>query len=318
VNINTNWIAQTIANLGLTVGTNAFYNALTSTGFAVSYQNKNFEALLNEVYGSLDSGVNETISDIIVCGGFNDGYLSNYNDIVNAITSFVDNAKNKFPHAKVHIGHIGWSSRQSDKSKLAAISIPAYRYCEQLGAHYIENSEFLLHDYSLIQSDTTHPNENGAIYIGKGIANYIKYGHIIVSRVREVPTLTPSHTVSEIRNTFFITQYNDCTTIELYDIQVSFPLPYTLEFGNYIPIATLNSNYVKGGDPEEEYLRIPCTIVGTATNTNAFNLPGFIVVNGNELQLFCFAWRPDTHSTTIELNSLTIYGQTFIAPTVLC
>ena len=61
--------------LGLTENVNYFHNELGGTGFGAEHEGKNFKVLLEELTATLNTEQKESITDIIVMGGRNDGNI---------------------------------------------------------------------------------------------------------------------------------------------------------------------------------------------------------------------------------------------------
>lgn len=146
------------------------------TGFALvnSQHNENFYTLMDSVPAS------ENITDVVVCGGYNDRYCTEA-DIIAAIQRFYARARVKFPNATVKIGMIGWSSIDSQQASLNR-TINAYRRgCELTGATYLTGVENSIHEAVYFSSDQIHPNQAGQDRIAANLAPYIPvtYGRYI-------------------------------------------------------------------------------------------------------------------------------------------
>lgn len=157
-------------------------------GFSVAYQGKSFIDLLN------DSSISdpETVTDIIVEGGYNE-YTQPWSAIGSAIASFVSIARNKYPNAKIWIGHCGW---KRDGAALYDLSQCVYRYIlasEMYGATYISNVQFALHEYyRVFASDGIHANQNGQDLIAQITADVILGGSGALYQPYRTPAFTPA------------------------------------------------------------------------------------------------------------------------------
>ena len=162
----TGWPTVIVNTLGLTNYTIKYYGG---TGFAYTVDDKNFITLLDEV------DADNTVTDIVVCGGYNDQYA--IGSIPQGISNFKTLANTKFPNATIHIGEIGWTM---DTSKMFAITqvVSEYnRVAKSLGLHYLNNVEYSLHDYGAVfHSDNNHPNQTGQNRIAHNIIEGILYG----------------------------------------------------------------------------------------------------------------------------------------------
>lgn len=138
-----------------------------------------------------------TITDVVVCGGWNDGGAGSLN-IRNAMKSFVAAVKAKCPNATVHIGMISWVDTYKMKARgndgdvawNCRNALDAYRFAGAAGAAYISNSEYIMHNMAYFQADGLHPNLDGSKVIGEHIASYLLGGGIDIFRYGQV-TFTP-------------------------------------------------------------------------------------------------------------------------------
>lgn len=128
---------------------------------------KTFSQMINELESD------NTVTDIIVCGGYNDQGAT-YENLLNYMTDFKNISNTKFPNAKISIGHIGWT-KNSDTIYPLHVNICNYKKCaSKLGLKYLSNVEYTLKNYfSVFSSDGFHPNENGQNDLSMSIASAI-------------------------------------------------------------------------------------------------------------------------------------------------
>lgn len=141
------------------------------TGFCATNSDINFITLLQNIIVTSP----ETITDIIACGGINDGSYSTQ-QIYNGISSFCTVARSRFPNAKIHIGMISNDYRNnansiSYRSNLSKVYF-CYDKCAAYGAHYLTGVENALSPMGLA-SDFYHPNGSGQYDIAIAISNAI-------------------------------------------------------------------------------------------------------------------------------------------------
>ena len=129
--------------------------------------NKTFSQMLNELESD------NTVTDIIVCGGYNDQGAS-YTNLLSYMTDFKNISNTKFPNAKISIGHIGWT-KNSNTIYTLHVNICNYKKCaSKLGLKYLSNVEYTLKDYfRVFSSDGFHPNEDGQNELAMSIASAI-------------------------------------------------------------------------------------------------------------------------------------------------
>lgn len=142
---------------------------LGGVGFSATINNRNFITLLDEITAD------DTITDIIVAGGYNDRVAKS--GIWSGINNFKTLANTKFPNAKIHIGAVGWTTDTEEMYSLTEV-VEAYNYtCKELNIHYMSNLEFTLHVYGQVfASDGIHPNQYGQYRIADNIAQCLLKG----------------------------------------------------------------------------------------------------------------------------------------------
>lgn len=163
------WTAYVPEYLGL-AEEDYYVNASDGAGFKHG-------AIFKNMLSNLANSINdkETITNIVVCGGFNDKYYEK-TEILAAIEEFCTYAKTTFINAKIQIGHIGWSSIYQHCWNMVLNSYPAYRQCIKYGAEYLEGVEYSNHKYDNFVSDNYHPNDDGQMKIAAAITQAIKTG----------------------------------------------------------------------------------------------------------------------------------------------
>ena len=172
--ISNSWmtkVADELEDAGLDVFTAAHQNA----GFVGN--NKTFKSLLE----GLAVNDKESISDIVIVGGWNDEdatwqWDGNLNerlwgakDCTSAFENFRTYVEANYPYASVHVAHVSWHSYVNygngtyyDKG---AHAVGTEQYVKNCGANqfaFISNSQYALHDYSMLASDGYTPNSAGS------------------------------------------------------------------------------------------------------------------------------------------------------------
>lgn len=159
------WCNYVCNYLGLTYSEQV-QTALGGTGFATD--TNNFNTLASAL------SVDNTVTDVIVAGGYNDISKSS-SAIITGITNTVTTLKTKFPNAKIHIAFIGCST--IDNAKFFYNTYLAYVQGSTINkVHYMENVEIAMHDIDTLSSDHLHPSAKGHENVGKYMAESIKYG----------------------------------------------------------------------------------------------------------------------------------------------
>ena len=124
-----------------------------------------------------------TITHIVVCGGYNDAVRSGSvgeTGVLNAISDFVDNVLPVYPNANLYIGMIGY--RNNDDAVLGRIrgaGLSAYQTANRYGANekvrYLNNVEWTLFSDDM-SSDGYHPNAVGQMKIAMNVKNALLTG----------------------------------------------------------------------------------------------------------------------------------------------
>ncbi len=108
---NDGWI-QTLATLAkLTVNVDYYSSSEGGAGFVAG---TTFQSQITSLSTSIADKT--AITDIVVCGGWNDITASNtIVDEKNAITNFIKHCNENYPNATVRIGYIGWARLNGSK-----------------------------------------------------------------------------------------------------------------------------------------------------------------------------------------------------------
>lgn len=203
-----NWIDYAASWLGRASGYSGFKykkSAISGAGFIGQSTDTTFLKQLKAIT-TVGAESNLDVTDIVVCGGWNDGSQS----VNSAVYDFQQYAIQHYPYAKVHIGYISWEdSRKTGGNKyaraagLANYIHAAYENCCQ----YIENIQYVMHDYSLFQSDGIHPTGTGNSKIAAAVVNHLLGGG--VNAIDGWTTFTPTYASG-------VTPHNDSAAYSTY------------------------------------------------------------------------------------------------------
>lgn len=252
----TGWPTLLKGYLGLT-DDNFFSNSLGGSGFV---NNTTFATLLNQTSNHFK---NDEVTNIIVCGGFNDMNLTE-NAIINAINNFKKTANILYPNAQIFVGFIGNSTTMSTRGSLLLPRASYNSGCEYNGITYLSGVENALHADLMFGSDGIHPNTWGEETIAKAISNALLNGYASVihagTSITNV-TFKNGFTGSTIIET---TQYNDMCSLF-----GSFSMTRTSGFtmkgdGTFYELFSFKTSYVLGGFQCD----LPTTVIlGSADGT---------------------------------------------------
>lgn len=142
------------------------------TGFYHVSNGKTFSTLLDEAGAEIDK---DTITDIVVCGGWNDNSES-ISNVYNAILAFIAKVRSEYPNAKLYVGMIGASNDSPVKQRLQDTVLYSYQYGALANnCNYLNNVEYALSESNLA-SDGIHPNADGQVQITIAIKQAIETG----------------------------------------------------------------------------------------------------------------------------------------------
>ena len=254
------WIDYAIQFMGLSTG-NWYKNSLSGAGFKPSY-NAYFINLLKNIENSVTE--KDTISDIIVGGGFNDCKTA-VSEIQTAINEFCTYCKTVYPNAKVWIGAFGWSFNYEFLNDLRnGRYIQAYKSCGLYGANYLSGSDFIMHstsnfepeskgEYSLyLDFQYVHPNDRGAQLIATCVMNnlngapfhyYEKLEPIkIEPNTAEGVSISGTKNVNEIVNDNLISYWFDS------NVNIHWNTPKTSAGTTFLEIGSIKTGAIAGVD----------------------------------------------------------------------
>ena len=163
-----------------------YKGAESGSGFIGQSGHNTFKQLLQNV--SVPQAERNSITDIIVCGGWND-QGKDAGALLTAMKEFMTYVNSTYPHAFVHVGYIAHQDYTKANGSMFNLWAGAEKYSSlagEAGMAYIGNSEYILHRWDYFQNDGIHPNEAGEEEIAKYISSYIMKGNVDVNHGYEV------------------------------------------------------------------------------------------------------------------------------------
>lgn len=301
----TGWPTLLKGYLGLT-DDHFFSNSLGGAGFV---NGTTFATLLSQTSNHF---TNEDVTNVIVCGGFNDMNTTE-NVIINAINNFKKTANILYPNAQIFVGFIGESTTMSTRGSLILPRAAYNSGCEYNGITYLSGVENALHADLMFGSDGLHPNTWGEESIAKAITNALLngYGSVI-------------HAGTKITNVTFKNGFTGSTIIEtaqyndMCSLYGSFSMTRTSDFtmkgdGTFYELFSFKTSFVLGGfqcdlpcniilsSSDSSYKTVPCTLriyngsmwiairSANGTGYDNFNVNGFIIEPFTIEHNTCFA-----------------------------
>lgn len=278
------------------------------------------------------------VTDIMFCGGFNDRDYT-----IAQIETGIDNAcaaaRAKYPNAKIHLGHFGWSAETglaTNRTKMVEKTIPAYRNCVKYGAAYMINSEYTMHAYDFFINDKVHPNNEGTFQIAKQITLYLLTGSCDVHyNTVWVKFNTEDGTPAQWTNSAYTVGSkldNGVVTIFIPNAYISYGSVFTLEHSYWVSLCNLASTiegyrlhfiglYSDYNLMAQITLRGNFTLQGTTDTFLDFNeaecsftiSEGDLKVNVHKMKLDHSGYEP-----VANVKGVNIVGQAVTIPTLTC
>lgn len=257
----TGWPTILKGYLGLT-DDNFFSYSLGGSGFV---NNTTFATLLTQTSNHFH---NEDVTNVIVCGGFNDMNTTE-NAIIKAIDNFKKQAEIIYPNAHIFVGFIGESTNMSTRGSLILPRASYNSGCGYNGITYLSGVENALHADQMFGSDGIHPNVWGEESIAKAISNALLNGYASVihpgSNITNV-SYKNGFTGSSIIET---AQYNDMCFM-----YGSFSMTRTSDItmkgdGTFYELFSFKTSYVLGGFQCD----LPTTIILCSANGTFRTVP---------------------------------------------
>lgn len=290
-----NWVTAMINSLGLS---NSIIKVYGGVGFVNTVDNKTFITLLDEV------PEDNTITDIICCGGYND--TSHINDIQNAINTFCTLAKTKFPNATVHIGQIGWTTNADKYYSLSKVTEKYNISTLANNCHYLNNVEFSLHSTTLFASDGVHPNQNGQYELARYIRGAFLNGSCNV--IRSYINITKKNqntsiSAESLSNTLGCTQFNNYINVSTQsssDIIFNSPQAFSGRNGIDIRLFDVNNSYIVGNP--YNYNTAKLNVIIATSDNKYYNSSATIKFYKGEVHLLIKGIINDSHNNYSSFN----------------
>lgn len=284
-------------SLGLTQNVDFFASFQSGAGFG----NQLFLTKLQDLENTIED--KETITDILVCGGWNDsdttqpyGTDEMYNNGINAFETY---CKQNYPNAKITIAHISWGMPSIMNNNAVWVQMPVSinRYknsCNVKGWRYLTGVENILHIYNsdYWQSNGSHPKQAGQTLLGTSLASAFITGSTNIYRSKDNTLITASG-ISATFSQPNISEYIDGDKTEILLQPVGNAGIYitlnsvncNFDGGHQYEIGTINSEVIQGYGAYN-LTNIPIFVAGTFNNVNSvFN--GFMDLWIENNKLIC-------------------------------
>ena len=268
-------------------------NKISGTGFCNTVNSHNFITMLTENI-TIPA---KLVTDIIVCGGYNDISYSSVN-IDSAISTFVSTATSTYPNATIHVGMIGWANYHIDNydsviTGLNTVLIAYKKACQySRKVKYLNNVEYIMHDLDYIDSSYNHPNSNGQYALAVNIMQAWLSGSCNINtyakNIKLTFTVTNEDVTSTSANTPNLYTYINNGTSYFFtagDWNFYFDTTKNLNLHTITSIGTIDS-YVMGRSNTVTKC-IPALI--KTVNSGYFNVPINVIIRDGTLYLEIYA-----------------------------
>ena len=221
-----NWINKTVTNLGLSSG-EYYKSAIDGAGFVGQSATTTFLKQLQSISVTDKSA----ITDIVVCGGWNDGGKDS--EVESAMESFMTYVRSNYPYAKVWLGYISWCDTYKRYTTSSAVNptwdvramLRVYQTSGKYGFSFIGGLEYVLHNMNYFTSDGLHPNEDGQTAIAAHLASALLGGSVDVHYYCHT-TITKADNINSAP-TMFTFLHNDICGVDLYDSDLGIQIEFT-------------------------------------------------------------------------------------------
>lgn len=269
------------------------------------------------------------VTDIIVCGGYNDYYVSEVN-LANAFNTFVTTCKTTYPNAKIHVGFIGWLTPEIGTATeygnlITGMNTTRERYIrlcsEHSNTHYLNNVEYALHDIGLLDETHFHPTNDGQAKLCELIKQAFETGSCNNNSLQK--NVTSSFDISDIS---YITAKSgswysliDNGISRLFtngNILLTFDETTTINLQNDIQIGSLLDGYVQGRSQTVTSCMVSA-LVNTKDN-GYFMVPAILYISDGNLKLRCRTLNAERNNwVNDELKYIELSGVNLICDSML-
>ena len=199
-NRDNSWQDRFVASLQIPLS-NVCMRKVSGSSFTDSTPAQQWQTILENstLYEDGTPIVPEEVTDIIVCGGYNDRYAS-YSDLNNAMGYFRQSARSHFPNAVIYVGFIAWSCNSTVYNALSTTRANYKVLCDHFGYTYLNGVEWAMHMGTACFEDNLHPNETGRIWLSRAIKQAYLSGSWFPARTSTVGATNMDANVTGLSN----------------------------------------------------------------------------------------------------------------------
>lgn len=310
--------------LGLTDGINFFHSFQSGAGFG----NEEYLYQLQNVSNSITD--KESITDIFVCGGWNDSDKSQSYGTDEAfntgINHFNDYIKANYPKARMTLAHISWGNPKNMPAVYSQMKVSIQRYGEQSskGWRILSGTEHILHRYEggIWQSDYAHPSQLGQGYLGMYLPSAFLSGSCDINYFGVERTITTANTDFAIeglnKRCYESLNGNQYNLDYVDEITMQSTTGVTIRTDSYIPIVAFGSDFIFGYVKENSTnISVPCRLYNN-TNKKWYSGSALISLVNNLVKIYITVIDANTITETMTVNYIIIPPLHFSIPFTNC
>lgn len=288
-NRTNSWADRLKAALNLS-NDNCIIKAVSGVGFYATQNSVNFSTM---VVDNITIPANE-VTDIIVCGGYNDRNATDAN-LQSAFDTFMGVVNTTYPNATVYVGFIGWANLDVGTTEEWAticntLAYGRLRYIKICSTYpnvkYLNNVEYALHDISLLDETGFHPTADGQGRLCELIKQAYESGscNVVSTQMNITSNLTLESYITEITSgaIFGAINNNESRLFGNNALYLTFDQTTSINLSNDIKIGSLNAGYIIGRN-----YAVECTVavLVNTKNNSYFTVPGILYVSGGDVYL---------------------------------
>ena len=240
-----NWALSLKNKLGLSDNQVYIFGEGAAGMFNPGIAGHNFKELLESKASQIVNPSN--IKTIICCGGTNDVNAQSKPQVKNYVETFVNYCKSTYPNATIYIGMIGFFrevNAVSSRNKILGNVLPAYQECRDFGALYLNDVEYVMHDYSYY-NDTVHPTSEGTSALASAIYQSLTTGHVEYNKSQALNFDITGSNVTQANIAWYDVISNKMHTITMNGNFVITPINLAANSDKTFDLGTPNSSFMR-------------------------------------------------------------------------
>lgn len=211
--VTNGWVNKVATRMNL--GNTEYRNAC-ATGAGFIGETTTYLEQLQSATSGMTTAEKQMVKAIVIVGGYNDRDKVIDTNAYN-LSVYI---RNNFINAKVYLGMAAWKcnalagGHKYDTGYLDMVK----KYCTVAGNEgwaFMDNLQYVLHDYALLDSTGLKPNTNGCYELARAIVTCINGGSYNMHRVGRLVTITPDPAINlqpTSQNNLFPDDQNNYTT----------------------------------------------------------------------------------------------------------